>query len=241
MQAGRDAGEGCRHTRHSPTKRKHQPQPRHGSGITPSPSPSKPTATRQTPTSKSGVPAPGPPQLSPGVTSPPVAGLPRQQAAGKAPYQAQPANRRGPEGPGGARADPREGGGRGKVFGSIPTPGSGPRPGTTRCTVGVQPSDHGGKSRPAHATAPAAFPLPAHGRVHRRSHTHRRETLQTKRLRKETEKARRSRQVENRRGCGCPHPGTRCQGAPRAPHLTRVPCCAASTGVLCRQVPTWGN
>lgn len=50
--------------------------------------------------------------------------------------------------------------------------GSGPRPGTTCCTVGARRSNHGGKSRPAHAnppTAPVAFPLPAHGCVHRRS------------------------------------------------------------------------
>lgn len=148
---------------------------RSGARMSPSPSWPKPAAPREIPTSKSRLPAPGccgPPTALP-TCNPPGEGGITVQTGCVARQSSLPSTTCRSTGSRGAW----QGAGRalgGQDAGEHPRtwPGSGLRPGTTRCTVGAHQTDRGGKSRPACAgppTAPAAFPLPAHGRVHRRS------------------------------------------------------------------------
>lgn len=97
-----------------------------------SPSPSWPklAATRETPTSKSRLSAGGrsrPPTALPTRNPPGQGGITvKNSIAGKAPYQARRADRRAPEGPGGAPAEHRVGSGQGEVPGSISVPSRAP-------------------------------------------------------------------------------------------------------------------
>lgn len=218
---------------------------RSGARMSPSPSWPKPAAPGEIPTSKSRLPAPGrsgPPTALP-TCNPPGEGGITVRTGCVARQSSLPSTTCRSTGSRGAwRGAGRALGGQDAGEHPRTWPGSGLRPGTTRCTVGVHQTDRGGKSRPACAgppTAPAVFPLPAHGRVHRRSDKrHRRAKKGSGRKWRKREEAGRWRAGG---AVAAPAPAWGAKGRlglPTSPGRLAVPlapgCSAGST-------PTWGN
>lgn len=260
---GKDAGEGCRDSphhpsgKHQPQLRLGLTQGSAGSlsscwfclvaggkrrgpcvstRMSPSPSWPEPAALRQTLTSKAHLPGcSGPPKALP-THNPPGQGGITVQTSCAAGQSSLPGTAGGSMDSRGARrgAGPAPGGQRtGRGAGEHPRarPGSGLRPGTTRHTLGVCQTDGlGGPSGASPPTARAAFPLPAPSVC---TGAAAQTPAGEKRLRKEMEKARRSWQVESRRGRGHLRPGAGCQGASGGAHLAGAPGCAAGTALLC--------